>query len=180
MKIGFDLDKVFINYPPFISANLIEKLYKKNTNKKLEYRIPNKYERFIRIASHYHILRPPLKNNLDLLKKLTKNKKHQYYLISSRFSFLENKTNTIVKKYNLDKYFKSLNFNYKNIQPHIFKDQKIKELGINMYIDDDLALLKYLADKNKKVKFYWLNNKSDKKLSGNLYAVTSLNKVFPN
>jgi len=179
MNIGFDLDKVFINYPPLISANIIDSLYRKKSSQDLTYRIPGKMEQSIRVLSHHPIFRPPIKENMFLLRRITQDKKNNYYLISSRFSFLKKRTDSLVKNFKLNNYFSSLHFNYKDQQPHIFKDKKIKELKINIYIDDDLNLLKYLSSKNKNVKFYWLNPKKAEKISSNLYAITSIDKILP-
>ncbi len=180
MNIGFDLDKVFINYPPFISPRLIDRFYKNESAEKLTYRIPNQPEQIFRNLSHLPILRRPIKNNIAFLEKLVSNKNNKYYLISSRYSFLRKRTENVVKKYKLDAIFDGLYFNYNNLQAHEFKDDKIKTLKINIYIDDDLALLKYLATNNKSVKFYWLNPQVQKKLSTNLFAITSLQGVFQN
>ena len=178
MNIGFDLDKIFIDYPPLIPEALINRLYKQEYNGILLYRLPSKPEQLIRVISHHPFFRPPIVENLEYIKKLTKNKSHKYYLISSRFSFLRKRTKTIVEKYQFDKIFDSMVFNFENQQPHVFKDKTIKELKIDLYVDDDLPLLEYLTDKNLKIKFFWLNNKQNKPMSENLFAIRHLSQMF--
>src|SRR3989344_3265355 len=107
MNIGFDLDKIFINYPPFVPTKLIDRLYKHKSNGVLLYRIPSKPEQIIRILSHHPFLRPPIVKNLEFIKKLSSNKKNKHFLISSRFSFLKNRTNAIINKYLFDRIFDS-------------------------------------------------------------------------
>jgi hypothetical protein len=158
MNIGFDLDKVFINTPPFIPKTFIDKLYKKRDNGILLYRIPGRTEQIIRSLSHAPILRAGMRENLQFLKSLPKNT-HKLYLISSRFKFLENKTKKLVKKHHFDKIFDEMYFNFANEQPHIFKNRIIRNLKLDYYIDDDLSLLNYVAAHNPKTIFFWLTPK---------------------
>lgn len=178
MNIGFDLDKVFIDYPPFVPDKLIDNLYKQASNGILLYRIPSRLEQIIRIFSHYPLFRPLITNNMDYVKNLTLTNTNNYYLISSRFSFLEKRTTDLVKRYKLDKIFNTMYFNYSNNQPHHFKNRIIKKLNLDIYVDDDLDLLKYLIDRNPKTKFFWLNKKISKKINNNLFAITDLKEMF--
>src|SRR3989344_3255633 len=111
-------------------------------------------------------------------EKIAAENNHTYYLISSRFGFLKKITEELVQKYNLDKIFKSLHFNIINEQPHLFKDKIIKKLKIDRYVDDDLFLLNFLADKNYKTKFFWLNKKISKTLGKNLFAIKHISKIL--
>ena len=52
MKIGFDLDKIFINTPPFVPISIINKFYKQRDNGILLYRIPTRPEQLFRKATH--------------------------------------------------------------------------------------------------------------------------------
>jgi len=178
MNIGFDLDKVFLNFPPFIPSRIIDLLYKGKTNHELKYRIPSKTEQTIRILSHHPLFRSPITQNLNYLKKLSLKKKNKQYLISSRFGFLKNRTDELIKRYNFDKIFNAMYFNYENKQPHKFKNEIIKKLNLNKYIDDDLQLLEYLIDKHPKTKFFWLNKQISKHLKRNLFAVKHISEMF--
>jgi len=180
MNIGFDLDKIFINYPPFVPAKLIDRLYKQKSNGVLMYRLPSKPEQLIRVISHHHLLRPRITKNIQFVKSLAKNKKHNYYLISSRFSFLKERTELIVKKYSLEKIFDAMIFNFNDKQPHLFKNQAIKELKVDRYVDDDLPLLEFIAKNNQNAKFFWLNKKHTKPLGKNLFAIKNLSEIMSN
>src|SRR3989344_6986671 len=159
MKIGFDFDKVFIDYPPFLPGKLFDKFYKKRDNGILLYRIPTYPEQIIRKALHLPFMRPPIKENLEFIKTISK-KNNKLFLISSRYKFLKKETNRLIKKYDLNNIFDSMYFNYDNMQPHLFKNQVLKTLNLDIYIDDDLSLLKHVAKNNHKTKFYWLNYSS--------------------
>ena len=178
MNIGFDLDKIFVNYPPFVPTKIIDWLYKGKPNGTLKYRIPSRLEQIIRIFSHYPFFRPPITKNMNYVKNLALANINKYYLISSRFSFLEKKTTGLIKRYSLDKIFNAMYFNYENRQPHEFKNEMVKKLDLDMYVDDDLQLLEYLVDKNPKTKFFWLNNKVSKPLGKNLYAIKNISEMF--
>ena len=178
MNLGFDFDKIFIDYPPFIPGKLIDYLYKKKGEKALSYRIPSKPEQAIRIFSHYSFFRPPITENVKFIKDLSKTKSNKYYLISSRFNFLKKRTNAIVNKYGLGKIFDQMFFNFENQQPHIFKNGVIKKMKIDRYVDDDLPLLRFIAEDNKNVKFFWLNKNIKKQLSKNILAITNLSEII--
>lgn len=156
MRIGFDLDKIFVDYPPLIPDGVIDKLYKKKANGTLLYRIPSRPEQFIRQLSHYPLFRPPIKNSIDFLLSLSK-EKHQLYLISSRFGFLEKQTLSLMHRLGLDQVFDRMYFNFENKQPHLFKDEVLKKLNLDLYVDDDLHLLKYVAKNHKQTKFFWFH-----------------------
>jgi hypothetical protein len=185
MNIGFDFDKVLINYPPIIPYKLIDFFYKgrlvfeKNTKgKNLTYRFPGSFEQKIRVISHYPILRRPISKNIDALKQISKNKKNNTYLISSRYKFLEKKTSSLVKKAKLQNYFNGIYFNYKNMQPHLFKENIIRKLKIDIYIDDDLDLALYLAKRNPKLTIYWIKDrKVSIKLPKNITPIKDLTEL---
>ncbi len=184
MTIGFDLDRIFINTPPFIPGDLIAKLYKKKDNGELLYRIPSRPEQLFRRATHIPVLRPPIEDNLAFLKQISK-KSNQLYLISSRYKFLEGATNQVIKKYGLNEIFDGLYFNYDNQQPHVFKNTVLKSLKLDIYIDDDLSLLQFVAKGNPKTKFYWFETDEgrsarahNKTLQKNVVAISNLSEIL--
>jgi hypothetical protein len=177
MNIGFDLDGVFIDKPPFVPKIIIEGLYRKHANSILVYRYPSHIEQFIRKVSHHQLFRPRIEKNLAFLRKHT-HKSYQWYLISSRFSFLRKETGKIIKAYGLREYFTKMIFNFDDYQPHIFKDTIIKKRNIHMYVDDDLPLLEFLVKRNPKTIFFWLNKSKKRKLENNLFSITALDSIF--
>jgi hypothetical protein len=180
MNIGFDLDKIFIDYPPFIPDKIIDKLYKKKANGILLYRIPSKPEQILRNLSHLSILRPPIHENIAFLKKIPKDK-NKIYLISSRFGFLKTRTEKLMKEQGFDKIFDGMYFNFDNKQPHEFKNDIINKLHIDLYVDDDLHLLRYAAKQNPKTKFFWLNPTFEKKaITKNITAISKLSDMLTN
>jgi hypothetical protein len=178
MNIGFDLDKIFINLPPLVPSTAIDLFYKEKTNHKLRYRIPSRLEQIVRIISHHPFFRSPITENLEYIKNINAKNINHYYLVSSRFGFLKKRTDDLIKKHNLDKIFKAMYFNYGNQQPHEFKNEIIKKLNLDIFVDDDLQLLEYLIAENPKIKFFWLNDKVSKQLKKNLFAIKNLSEIF--
>lgn len=189
-KIGFDFDRVFVSYPPIIPDKLIDFLYKgrvaimpkKNAKSlKLTYRMPGTIEKKIRSISHSYFFRPPIHKNIKALKLINKKTNHKLFLISSRFSFLKDKTNYWLDKNKLKIEFSEIHFNYKNSQPHIFKEKAIEKNSITDYIDDDLDLLVYLSKKNPKLKLYWLTDTKKsgyKNLPSNIKIIKSVREFY--
>lgn len=178
MNIGFDLDGIFIDAPPFVPHSIIDKLYRKQNSKTLAYRFPNKLEQQFRRITHASFLRPVIRKNTDFLKTLVKLNTHKRYIISGRFGFLEDITKQLVKRNKFDKLFHYIEFNFKNLEPHIFKSAAIQKHDIHIFVDDDLPLLEYLATKNPKTLFFWFNKKHKKKLKRNMYAITHLSEIL--
>lgn len=177
MNIGFDLDGIFIDKPPLIPKEVIERLYGKKRGI-LAYRIPSHFEQLIRKVSHNRLLRPPIKKNIKFIKKQSKLNHHKYYLISGRFGFIQKETELILKAYGIHAVFKDKFINLSNTQPHLFKHKMLKKLNIHKFVDDDFELLKFLAKKNRKIKFFWINKKGDKQITKNLFAIDNLSKII--
>jgi len=186
IKIGFDFDKVFVDYPPLIPDSLIDYIYKKH-NHNLIYRIPGTIEQKIRLFFHLPAFRQPISNNIKILKDFSSEKSAALYLISGRLGFLKKRTDEWIKRNDIKKYFKDVYFNFDNHQAHLFKNSIIKKLAITHFIDDDLDLIKFVAKQNPKVNFYWMrkahkvhkNSKRYKEeLAKNVTPVTNLKDVY--
>jgi len=181
MNIGFDLDKVFINYPPFIPDRLIDWLYKNHGEKQLSYRIPStSIEKLIRRISHVSMFRPEIKENVSFIKNFSKSlKTHKLYLISSRYSFLNNLTYKLLKKHGIYHCFNAIYLNNQDEQPHLFKSRLIKKLKIDVFIDDDLELLFFLKEKCPKTKLFWYNLDSTDKNPAGITHIKKLEEIYP-
>lgn len=178
MNIGFDLDRVLINYPPFLPSRILDRLYKQKDNGVLIYRIPTYPEQLMRKSIHHPLLRQPIKENLAFLRSIPKDT-NKLYLISSRYKFLQKITERLIKRYALDKIFDQLYFNFENKQPHEFKSVLIKKLKLDVYVDDDLSLIKHAAKDNPATIFFWLNYTNQKEqVAKNIYAITKLSEIF--
>jgi len=167
IKIGFDLDGVIINKPPFVPMFVMDLLVRSRRNKGLSYRFPNtKLERFVRWFSHSPVFRPPIEKNINLIHELYKNKNYELYVVSSRYSFLDKRTKQWFDYHCLDGLFKKIHINLNNEQPHKFKEKMIKKLDLNVFIDDDLPLLNYLKSRIKNIDLLYMED--NKSVIGNI------------
>lgn len=145
IRIGFDLDGVIIGKPFFVPAILMEMLVRDKSKRALSYRFPDsRMEIMVRVLSHEPFFRPPIKKNIKLIKELYKSKNYEIYVVSSRYSFLKDRTKQWFHYYNLHKFFKEIHINLEDEQPHKYKAKMIKRLKLNVFIDDDKPLLEYL------------------------------------
>lgn len=162
IRIGFDLDGVIIGKPPFIPQFILEALVREHKNKTLSYRYPrSRFERVIRVASHYPPLRPPIRKNIKIIKELYKSKNYKIFVVSSRYSFLEKRTFEWFKFYKLRNFFEEIYININDEQPHLFKEKMIKKLRLNVFIDDDLPLLNYLRKKLQGVDLVYVEDQEE-------------------
>ena len=150
--IGFDLDGVVIDKPPFIPKTFLEWAIRNHTKRILSYRYPSRREQFIRKCIHYPSFRPPIIENVHLVKKLSKQNQTTLFAITGRYSFLKKRTYQWLKKHQLTSVFKAIYLNEQNQQPHKFKKNTIEKLKLNIFIDDDKRTVKYLNKRIKKTR----------------------------
>ncbi|MDO8638081.1 MAG: hypothetical protein Q7R43_00780 [Candidatus Daviesbacteria bacterium] len=179
MKIGFDLDRIFINLPPIIPPGVIDWLYKKHCQKGLAYSIPkSSLSKLIRRASHISPLRPPIKKNINTLSQILLQPNLELYLISSRYKFLEKLTLKLLNKYNLITPFSKIYLNTSDEQPHLFKEKVLKKLNLDLFIDDDLDLLKHLQKQNLKTKLIWYNTGHKINETQGIIAISNFSEII--
>lgn len=159
IRIGFDLDGVIVGKPPLVPKGLIEFLTKKPTNAFLHFRFPKScLEQHVRKFSHFYLFRPPLRQNIDFIKKLN-SKKYELYVISGRYSFLTFETDLWLKKRGLENLFKAVFINLGNEQPHLFKERIIKELNLDYFFEDDPDTVAYLGKKISRTKTFLVSTR---------------------
>lgn len=179
MKIGFDLDRIFIDTSGIVPHWLVDWLYKDHCHKELSYSIPkSSISKLIRRTSHIPPLRPPLKKNIETLSQIILKPNLQLYLISSRYQSLEKLTLKLLNKYNLITPFSKIYLNTADEQPHLFKEKVLKELNLDLFIDDDLDLLKHLQKQGLKTKLVWYN--PDHKINAiqGIIAISDLSEII--
>lgn len=156
-RIGIDLDGVIVGKPLFIPKILIEWLFK-GCRPGLHYRFPHtELEKQIRRWSHFYLFRPPLKTNIEMIKKIKEKRNCELYLISSRYSFLQKQTEIWLKKRKINGLFKEKIFNLQDLPPHQFKEKELKRLKIDIYFEDDFLIADYLSSRLIKTKIFWVD-----------------------
>lgn len=147
-KIAFDLDGVIIDKPPLIPKKLLERMFRGKNKNGLHYRFPrSKLEQKIRKISHFYLLRPPIRQNIEFIRRLAQDEKYELYAVSGRYSFLEKETDIWLEKRKIKSLFKKIFINLKNEQPHLFKERILGEIRPDIFVDDDGPLTDYLFQK---------------------------------
>src|SRR3989338_5991982 len=67
-----------------------------------------------------------LYKNLSSFRSIVKKNNLHTFLISGRFGFLRKKTEEWLERYKLKPFFKEIYFNFDNEQPHVFKNEIIR------------------------------------------------------
>ena len=186
IKIGVDLDGVIARHSLggfwVILRKLKEKVLK--TARPANWYYPNaSLEKLAWRIINW--LRIPFADRDGFFASLAKENKAKFYLVTSRFKFLEKLTTDWLEKHHLDKYFSGVLINNKDINPLIFKAKIINDWGIDCFIDDDIDVIDYLK-KNTNAKLFWVVPGHKNKKDNNHHDVGSgddftdiLRKLFP-
>jgi len=189
LKVGFDLDGVLLYNPARIFRPIIyfikKYILKRKTNQ--FYYPKNKLEQFIWLFLHKSSLFPA--KGIDEIKQLIKEKKIKAYVISARYESLKEDFLFWKKKIDPENLFSSWYYNEKNDQPHLYKEKMIKKLNLDIFVEDNWDIVKYLKTQNsklktksdlvktgKKTKIFWIYNLLDKKIKYQ-YKFKSLKEV---
>jgi len=182
IKVGFDLDGILLYNPARIFRPIIyfikKYILKRKTNQ--FYYPKNKLEQFIWLFLHKSSLFPA--KGIDEIKQLIKQKKIKVYVISARYESLKKDFLFWRKKIDPENLFSSWYYNEKNDQPHLYKEKMIKKLNLDIFVEDNWDIVKYLKTQNaklksgKKTKIFWIYNLLDKKIKYQ-YKFKSLKEV---
>jgi hypothetical protein len=183
LKVGFDLDGVLLYNPARIFRPIIyfikKYILKRKTNQ--FYYPKNKLEQLIWLFLHKSSLFPA--KGIDEIKQLIKQKKIKAYVISARYESLKEDFLFWKKKIDPENLFSSWYYNEKNDQPHLYKEKMIKKLNLDIFVDDNWDIAKYLKTQNsklkteKKTKIFWIYNLLDRKIKYQ-YKFKSLKEVI--
>ncbi len=163
MKIGFDLDGVIYSNPLGVVRPVLKFLRQRILKKQStgSYTPQTKMELFI----NYFYIKLSLitmRGYKDILK-LIDDGKIEAYIVTSRHSAYEKEFNKSVKKLNQKNHFKQAVFNIKDLKPYEFKINSIKDLELDIYVEDNFDVVTELA-KVFPDKIVWITNPVDKNL----------------
>lgn len=161
IRVGLDFDGV-VAYNPFRIVRAPISLVKRNLLgiKKLSFIYPRrKWQQIIWTILHESSVYPA--KGVDYLRILVQDKAIEAHIITARYSFLDNHLYKWLDKYRLRKLFKTINLNKNDEQPHLFKEKLIKKYDLDIFVEDNLDIVKYLHGKGK-TKIYWIYNILDR------------------
>ena len=183
LKVGFDLDGVLLYNPVRIFRPIIyfikKYILKRKTNQ--FYYPKNKLEQLIWLFLHKSSLFPA--PGVEEIKQLIKEKKIKAYVISARYESLKEDFLFWKKKIDPENLFSSWYYNEKNDQPHLYKEKMIKKLNLDIFVEDNWDIVKYLKTQNsklksgKKTKIFWIYNLLDRNIKY-WYKFSSLKEVI--
>jgi hypothetical protein len=168
LKVGFDLDGVLLYNPartirPIVAAVKKKFIKKKKTNfyvpqsKPAQFLFSLLHKSSFMLAPGFHNIRP-----------LTEKGLIEPHIITARFDYLKHDFHHWLYKMNAKHYFKSHQHNQKNEQPHIFKARLVKELGLDIFIEDNWDIINHInrsrSIKGKQPKVLWVTNIIDNHL----------------
>lgn len=173
LKVGFDLDGVILYNPvrvlrPFSALASKILFNKKNTS----FFIPQTpFAKFAWYLLHKSSFIPA--RGLKDLKNLVQQGKIEAHLITGRYSSLSHDFESWMKSLDADSIFTTQSHNTKNEQPHIFKQNMIKKLGLDIFVEDNWDIVKELKVKSsgfgrlttskfKVPKIFWITNLLDR------------------
>ncbi len=179
LKVGFDLDGVILYNPIRIFrpvASFLKPFFfgKKKIGKKSYYFPDSGIEKTLWRILHKTSFTPA--KGLDLIKQLSEDNKIEAYIITGRYKFLEKDFVKWLKVIKAKTFVKKSIFNIENKQPHIFKEEMIKKLGLDIFVEDNWGIVKYLSKKPLKTKILWINNIFDRPIDYK-HKFTSLKKT---
>ena len=97
---------------------------------------------------------------VDQIHDLVKRKKIEAYIVTSRYDCLKTDFNEWLKKLNKDAIFQACYHNKNDLQPHIFKEQKINELKLDYFVEDNYDIVKHI-DAATDASCIWITNLFD-------------------
>ncbi len=167
LRVGFDLDGVILYNPTRIVRPLVvfvKRIFFRNRIR--TFYVPHKpFEKLLwRLLHKSSIFIQP---GFDELKRLVKEKKIKAYLITARYSFLNEDLQKWLKKMQAEKYFEKCFYNDHDEQPPLFKEKVIKKLDLDYFIEDNWDIVNFLKSKSEKpkTKILWVYNILDKPIN---------------
>ncbi len=168
LRVGFDLDGVLLYNPARIFRPIIV-FFKRMfiPKEKNIFHLPkNRLQKIIWLFLHKSSFM--VASGYEEIKRLTNNRKIKAYIISGRYDSLKEDFFKWLKKIEAEKYFTGFYYNSADEQPHKYKEKMIKKLKLDIFIEDNWDIVKYLNDQsqmtNEKCKIFWVFNFFDKRI----------------
>jgi hypothetical protein len=175
LKVGFDLDGVLLYNPARIirlPVVAFKHIFLKKREKK--FLVPkNPFARFVWRAMHWSSLF--IAPGLDEIERLVKKGKIEAYIVSARYDFLEPDFERWMRRLNKKRIFYETHHNRKNEQPHLFKEKMMKDLGLDVFVEDNYNIVSHLTKKTP-TKIFWIYNILDRKIA-HPYKFSNLEKA---
>jgi len=161
IRVGLDFDGV-VAYNPFRVIRGPIKWFKKRFlgKTRVSFFVPkNWWQKTVWGLMHESSIVPAV--GVERLKLLVTSGKIEAHLITGRFGFLEDSLDRWLIRNNLKGYFKTINVNREEHQPHEYKLEMVNRLKLDVYIEDNLDVVEYVRPRSK-VRVLWIYNLLDR------------------
>jgi len=166
LKVGFDLDGVLLYNPARIFRPItiaIKTILRHKTPTRTEFYYPTSpLEKIIWNIVHWSSLY--IADGFDEIKNLSQSGQIEAYIVTSRYDCLKGDFDRWLRKMDAKNIFVRTFHNKDNLQPHIFKAQKIKELKLDLFVEDNWDIVRHI-NKNTDTKSIWITNNIDKSIT---------------
>lgn len=173
IKVGFDLDGVLL-YNPFCSLRPVTHALSnfKKKSKSPSFYVPKQtLTRLVWKLIHYTSIYSAV--SMDAFQVFCKKHNIEPFVITARFHCLTGLFERWKSKYHADEIFKACYQNIHDQQPHLFKAQKINDLNLDYYIEDNWSIVQHL-NTHTKAKIFWVANPLDKSFISYTYRFDNL------
>jgi len=164
IKVGIDFDGV-LAYNPFriIRAPITYAKKKFFNARHLHFYVPKTpIEQFVWMILHESSFLPA--QGISLLREMSQDERYEFHIVTARFHFLQSGISRWLKRNNLTGMFCDIHMNKQDKQPHLHKFDKIQELGLDYFIEDNWDIVEYLHGRTK-TKVLWIYNIADRSIS---------------
>lgn len=166
LKVGFDLDGVILYNPARLARPLITG-FKKLIFKpqKTTFTIPHTpLQKSIWTLLHKSSFF--VASGFEQVPQLVQTHQIEAYLVTARFDFLKPDLDRWLKKIDADHLFKTVYFNQKNEQPHLYKRRILRQLQLDYFIEDNWDIVKNLSvdPALQHTKIFWIYNLLDRRI----------------
>lgn len=162
IKVGLDFDGV-VAYNPFRLIRAPIAYFKRQILgvEKLNFYYPtSSWEQIFWKIIHQSSIFPA--KGTKLFRELVEEGIIEAHLITARYSFLDDQLHSWLDRKKLKHLFKTINLNTEDNQPHLFKEKIVSQHKLDIFIEDNLDIVKHLHGKSK-TKIYWIYNILDRK-----------------
>lgn len=162
LRVGFDLDGVILYNPARVVRPLVA-LIKKNLlkKKKLKFYVPqSKHERLLWRVFHWSSLF--ISPGFREIEEMVRRGEIEAYLVTARYSFLEKDFNHWLERSGAKKFFKAWYHNEHDNQPHLYKEDKVRSLNLDVFVEDNLDIVKHLHKTFPDRHVIWIYNVLDR------------------
>lgn len=160
--VGLDFDGV-VAYNPARLARLPIAFVKRHVlgMQNVSFFVPKTpLQRMLWALAHESSLFPA--KGASMLRILTRDRKIEAHLVTSRFAFLEPNLRQFLKRWNLMDCFSSVTLNTKEEQAHQYKERVIREKKFDYYVEDNWDIVSHLSHKHLKTEIHWIYNILDR------------------